>query len=133
YTDIRRFVVLKNRTEYCYACPIFTYSYRGTLKPGVRPSEHAIAHSAGTNAELLPGESGLKPVPMCVNMAPGEPSLHKASRIYFGIHHPIQYNVKVKDLGDVLPDLVSTLRGYWLEQIKELTSQDIDVTGNQVQ
>lgn len=36
-----------------------------------------------------------------------------ASRIYFAIHHPIQYNVKAKDLGVVHQDWLATFLGYW--------------------
>jgi len=43
----------------------------------------------------------------------GERPLAIASRIYFGIHHPIQYNVKVKDLGIVHQDWMPTFLGYW--------------------
>jgi hypothetical protein len=46
-------------------------------------------------------------------MNDGEKPLAQASRIYFGIHHPIQYNVKVKDLGYVHPDQIATFLGYW--------------------
>jgi hypothetical protein len=46
-------------------------------------------------------------------MNPGERPLHRASRIYFGIHHPIQYNVKVKALGQVHQDSLPYLLGYW--------------------
>jgi hypothetical protein len=46
-------------------------------------------------------------------MAEGQARLPIASRIYFGIQHPVQYNVKVKDLGYVREDCVATLLGYW--------------------
>lgn len=42
--------------------------------------------------------------------------IDRASRINFGIHHPIQYNVKVKDLGMVPPEYMQRLLGYWQEE-----------------
>jgi hypothetical protein len=46
-------------------------------------------------------------------MDAGERSLSAASRIYFAIHHPIQYNVKVKSIGYVHPDHLPMLLAYW--------------------
>ncbi|KAI4622179.1 hypothetical protein J4E83_004919 [Alternaria metachromatica] len=43
-------------------------------------------------------------------------ALVAASRIYFAIHHPIQYNVKVKNLGHVHPDYLPTFLGYWNQE-----------------
>jgi hypothetical protein len=96
--------------------PIFTYSNRATTKPGARASEHAIAYSWGTQPELLHGETGITKSPIAIVMNAGEPPLHKASRIYYGIHHAIQYNVKVRDIGYVLEDHVPALIGSWLEE-----------------
>jgi len=53
-----------------------------------------------------------------------------AARIYFAIHHPIQYNVKVKNLGQVHPDYLATFLGYWHQENAD-SKQDIDVTGDQ--
>lgn len=41
------------------------------------------------------------------------PPLSSALRIFFGIDHPIQYNVKVKDLGYVHPEYLINLIRYW--------------------
>jgi hypothetical protein len=98
------------------------------LKPGVVPSEHAIAYSHGYNEpQLLPGEPALDKAPIPILMNDGERPLAMASRIYFGIHHPIQYNVKVKDLGSVHPEWVPTFIGYW-NQENGHTQQAAEVT-----
>jgi hypothetical protein len=52
-----------------------------------------------------------------------------ASRIYFAIHHPIQYNVKVKNLGYVHPDYLPTFLGYWNQENYD-SQQDPEVTQN---
>ncbi|KAF3008440.1 hypothetical protein E8E13_003070 [Curvularia kusanoi] len=116
YTAVRQFVVVRQKREFCYACPIFTYSGRATTKPGVRESEHAIVYSSQCLPRLLPGEAGITKSPICVIMAEGVPLLSAASRIYFGIHHPIQYNVKVKDIGVVAPNDFPILTRYWREE-----------------
>lgn len=128
HTQIRRFIVVRSMREFCYACPIFTYKGQGTLKPGVRSEEHAIAYSWGEQPERLEGEAPLRLDPICIVRAEGTYPLQKASRIFFGIHHPIQYNVKVKDLGDVLPSDIPNLRGYWRMVNLEPSSQAIDDT-----
>jgi hypothetical protein len=113
YTNARRFVVVRQKREYCFACPIYTYSGRGTTKPGVQASEHGIAYSYGCQPTLLPGEFGITKASLTVVMTEGERDLEAASRIYYGIHHPIQYNVKVKDVGYVLPEQIPVLIANW--------------------
>lgn len=128
YTRALRFVVVRSRREFCFACPIFTYSGRATLKRGVRPEEHGIAYSYGTDPTLVAGEVGVKKMPIAVVMAGGEPNLAVASRIYYGVHHPIQYNVKVKNIGLVLHDYLPALIGNWKSEDASETKQAADVT-----
>ncbi|CAN9310315.1 unnamed protein product [Alternaria alternata] len=112
HSQVRRFIVVKHKREYCFAVPVFTYGDRATTKHGVVADEHAIAHSHGYLAQLVANELPLtkSPIPIIMN---SNDVLSAASRIYFGIHHPIQYNVKVKDIGHVHPDWMATFLGYW--------------------
>ncbi|KAH5164070.1 hypothetical protein HBI70_098860 [Parastagonospora nodorum] len=128
HTQVRRFIVVRNRKAFCYAVPIFTYHGQGTLKSGVVPQEHAIAYSYGTTPQLLPAEEPLSKGPICIVTNEGEKSLSQASRIFFGIHHPIQYNVKVKDLGYVHPNEVPRFLGYWTMEHNMETHQAQEVT-----
>ncbi|KAF2134756.1 hypothetical protein P153DRAFT_329412 [Dothidotthia symphoricarpi CBS 119687] len=132
YTQIRRFIVVRHKREFCYAVPIFTYGGRGTTKPGVVAKEHAIAYSYGSQARLLTNEAPLEKNSICVVMNPSERPLHIASRIYFSIHHPIQYNVKVRDLGYVHPSQMQDFQGYWHMENRADTSQDPDITAGAV-
>jgi hypothetical protein len=52
---------------------------------------------------------------------------HKTNRIYYGIHHPIQYNVKVKDVGQVLPHHVPNLIGNWKAEDESEMRQTAEV------
>jgi hypothetical protein len=61
-------------------------------------------------------------------MSDPERPLTQDSRIYFGIHHPIQYNVKVKDLGYVHPDDTARFLGYWAMEVANDTRQAAEVT-----
>ena len=119
YTEQRRFVVVRRMPEFCYACPIFTYGGQGTLKKGVRAEQHAVAYSTSQEAQAFKDEIGkITKRPIGVVMESGEPDLHIASRIYFGIHHPIQYNVRVKNIGRVREKDMPNLIGYWKEEDK---------------
>jgi len=113
HTQVRRFIVVRDKKAFCYAVPIFSYQGQGTKKPGVSPQEHAIAYSYGTTPQPLPGEQPLSKAPICIVTNEGDRALSQASRIFFGIHHPIQYNVKVKDLGYVHPNEMPRFLGYW--------------------
>ncbi|KAF2996441.1 hypothetical protein E8E13_003588 [Curvularia kusanoi] len=126
---VRRFVVVRRKREFCYACPIFTYSQQGCTKKGVPASEHAIAYSWGSEPKYVPGESGITKPSIPVVMTPGVSNLDLASRIYFGIHHPIQYNVKVKEIGYVPANQIHTLISNWTEE-NQGTNQAADVTEN---
>jgi hypothetical protein len=128
YTNVRRFVVVRSKREFCFACPIFTYSGRATTKPGVKASEHGIVYSWGRNPELLSYEGGITKPSLPVVMTNGHEILDKASRIYYGIHHPIQYNVKVKEIGYIPRDLVPILIGNWREEDEGNTQQEYAVT-----
>jgi hypothetical protein len=108
--------------------PIFTYSKRGTLKRGVKAEEHGVIYSEGRTPSLLQGEFGITKPSICVQMTNGTPDLDPSSRVYYGIHHPIQYNVKVKDIGQVVkPDLPILLRN-WKEEDDCETAQSALVT-----
>ncbi|CAN9415539.1 unnamed protein product [Alternaria alternata] len=124
HSQIRRFVVVRKKKGFAYCVPIFTYGGQGTKKPGVVPREHAIVFSYGYQPMLLANETTLEKEPVCVVMNPGEQALSTASRIFFGMQHPIQYNVKVKDLGYVHTDYLSRFLGYWAMEHQLGTMQD---------
>lgn len=130
YTSVRRFIVVRAKREFCFAVPIFTYSNKATTKRGVHPEEHAVVYSWGRSPRLLEGETGITKAPIPVVMTDATETLSRSSRIYFGIHHPIQYNVKVKDIGYVPPDYIPTLIGNWMEEDGGQSQQDADVTAS---
>ena len=144
HTQVRRFIVTKRKREFCFAVyayhtlpcvsarlmsdsPIFTYDNKGTTKRGVVPDEHAIAYSWGSTPQLVLGEAPLVKSAIPIVMDDNTQPLVPASRIYFAIHHPIQFNVKVKSLGYVHPDYLPTFLGYWNQENSDST-QDPDVT-----
>ncbi|KAF2450488.1 hypothetical protein P171DRAFT_349715, partial [Karstenula rhodostoma CBS 690.94] len=113
HTQIRKFVVVRQKREFCYACPINTYSSHGTTKRGARPQEHGVAYSMGHSPILIPGEPHDIMPAIAVIMADPQEPLHPASRIYLGLHQAIQYNVKVKEVGLVAESHLDTLMQNW--------------------
>jgi hypothetical protein len=128
YTNVRRFVVVRHRKDFCFACPIFTYGNRATTKLGVKSEEHGIIYSANQTPQLMPGESGITKASIGVLMADGQTQLRAASRIYYGIHHPIEYNVKVKEIGQVIRSHLPTLVRNWKEEDDKDTQQAETIT-----
>lgn len=128
YKNVRKFIVVRRKQEFCYACPIFTYSKRGTTKRGVRPSEHGIAYTWNQTPQLLQGEGGITKAPIAVVMAAGVQNLHVASRVYYGIIHPIRYNVKAKEIGYVPKQDVPKLIGNWKSEDEKDTYQNFGIT-----
>jgi hypothetical protein len=116
HTNLRRFVVVKRKRDFCFACPILTYNGRGCTKNGVVASEHAIAYTWNDTPRFVQGEAGFTKPGVPVVMADDVSNLHFASRINFGIEYPIQYNIKVKDIGYVRADHVPTLISSWQEE-----------------
>ncbi|OAG03166.1 uncharacterized protein CC84DRAFT_1261782 [Paraphaeosphaeria sporulosa] len=118
FSQIRRFVIVDSRRGFVYACPIFTYSKRGTLKPGCISSEHSVIHLYGSTPTMFEGERerGLDKEPICVNPADTSVRMDPASRLHYGKVYPIEMNVKVKDIGDVIPEQHSLLLRYYREE-----------------
>ncbi|KAL1638752.1 hypothetical protein SLS58_008676 [Diplodia intermedia] len=112
FSNIRRFIVVKEGRGFAYACPVSTYGGRATTKPGLEPQQHAIVYITGSQPQYVPNEQRLQKAPIPIIPAEGSMTLSGASRVNFAIHHPIQHNVKVKDLGTVHHDYIPTLISY---------------------
>jgi len=120
YTNIRRFVVVAVKHGFVKACGIGTYSGRGALKDGCRPSEHAIVYLPGTdpNSCYIPGEyeNGMDKEAIQIEPVASSIYLTSNSRIRFGKTYPIEKNVKVKDIGQVHPGHIGKLLQYWKDE-----------------
>jgi hypothetical protein len=88
------------------------------MKPGCRPSEHTIVHFSGTRPFYFDGEyeSGMTKDP--IEIVPAEPNatMDPTSRLRFGKTFPVEWNVKVKDIGQVAPHHMAKLIEYWREE-----------------
>jgi hypothetical protein len=107
--------------------PITTYSGQGTTKHGCKPSEHAIVYISGRRPQYVEGEygNGMTMEPIEIVPADATVDFHPASRLRFNKTFPIEWNVKVKEIGRVAShDLVKMSR-YW-QQEKFFNDSDDD-------
>ncbi|KAI5362499.1 hypothetical protein Slin15195_G061560 [Septoria linicola] len=109
FSKVRRFVVIREGTDYCSALPIMTYGGKGVGKAGIIKSDHAIIFTDAEptplpNESRQPHEQGMRATAIRVTAVnkPRE-KLDPVSRINFAKIHTIQHNIKVKDFGMVHP------------------------------
>ncbi|KAF1941205.1 hypothetical protein EJ02DRAFT_444991 [Clathrospora elynae] len=120
YSQIRRFVVVKvhRQRHFVYACAISTYGDQGVLKPGCNASEHTIVYLRGQQPVYLRGERerGMEKDPIQIEPTDDREQMKPASRVRLGKIHPIEWNVKVRDIGMVSPGDMSKLVRYYREE-----------------
>lgn len=92
--------------------PITTHGGRATTKPGVDQTVHTIVYSTDDPPEKMPGEEKMLKDPLRIVLCSPDDKLDPKSRINLGRVHPIDHNVKVKQIGDVHPRSLPKLLGY---------------------
>jgi hypothetical protein len=122
-SKVRRFVVVRKGENHCYALPITTYNGRGVASHGVNKSEHAIIHSSRTapsarwDEHPRPGETGMMPFPIRVDIESTSEHLHEMSRLDLGGITRIDHDALVEDYGQVSKESMSHLlrafRAMW--------------------
>ncbi|KAF2134751.1 hypothetical protein P153DRAFT_8938 [Dothidotthia symphoricarpi CBS 119687] len=99
YSEIRRFVVVRNKGTFSQCIPIQTYRGSGATKPGLVMKDHGIIYTSSTAPSTIPGES-LNKYPIRVTPTDGR-TLDPASRVNYGKAYAVEHNVKVLDVGMV--------------------------------
>ena len=94
--------------------PITTYSGRGTSKKGIDQEKHAVIYIGAKASEKLPGETALTIAPVKVIAVKAEETLDPLSRVNLGKGYRIEFDAKVREIGDVerasLAQLMASLR-----------------------
>lgn len=116
----RRFVVIREGTNYCSALPITTYGGQGVAKPGVTKSEHAIIYTGHTApapqpSEVPPRGSNQGPMRDSIRVVPDATTeaLDPMSRLDFGKVCTIHHNYKAKAFGMVHEGSLRTLKAQF--------------------
>ena len=98
------------------------------MKKGCTASEHAIVYLKGSHPQYLPGEweKGMTKDPIEIVPAQASETMKAASRLRFGKIYSIEWNVKVREIGQVSPKHMSKLVKYYKEEEENGFDNDDD-------
>ena len=114
----RMFVVVRPRPQHCLCLPIYTYSQQGTSKAGIKAEDHAPLIQDNTLVEYHPGEEQDKlRKPVLLILEDSEMHWSPLSRINLSQIQTVQYNLRVRTVGRVLPDCLPDLEGLFREAV----------------
>lgn len=116
YTKVLRMIVFQQNHGYCWCVPILSYGKHGVAckdMKQVNVEKHAIAYSAQDQSppSALPGEEGMTKPAIAIDMKGGQ-RLDSTSRIHFGKVHTVEWNVKVKEVGQVAAQSMGLFEAY---------------------
>jgi len=114
FTHVRRMVVVRSRKGYSWCVSIGTYGGQGLGKPGLKPediADHTVIYDIDKKVVFLDDEPRSARRPIGVQMVKGE-TLDPASRIHLGKPFNVEWNVKVMDVGQVVPKDLPALLLY---------------------
>jgi len=116
FTKVRRFVVIREGVDYCYALPIDTYGGHGVSEARTVKPDHVIVHSSRhaplPRPEELPrrGEAPMRHVPIRVELDNPGDVLDPMSRLNLAGVTMVQHNIKVQSFGKVCEVSMNDLR-----------------------
>lgn len=115
YSQLRRFVVVKSRPKefYSLCIPILTYRGQGAAKKGVDQSAHTIIYTGSRPPSKQANEHGMKKAPLRVIPSKPEEKLDPMSRVNLGKTYTVEWNTKVKEIGDVDHKDLVNMKAYW--------------------
>ncbi|KAK5682115.1 hypothetical protein LTS10_005240 [Elasticomyces elasticus] len=120
YSQVRRFVVIREGAHFCSALPIYTYGGQGVGKPSVRKSDHVIIYTSRQAPRPLRAElprrgetDALRPTPIRVVSDSPADILSSTSRLDLAKVHTIHHNIKVKPLGEVHPNSIEAFKAQF--------------------
>lgn len=97
--------------------PITTYSNRGAGKKGVDQRAHAIIYTGSHPPEKLATERDMNKSAICVIPARADEKLDPKSRVNMGKIYTVEWNTKVKEIGQVEKHSLVRLLNYWKQII----------------
>jgi hypothetical protein len=97
---------------------ITTYGQRGVLKPNCNAREHTVVYLRGCHAYYIPGEyeKGMTKEPLMIDPTDPTEDMSPKSRLCLGKVVSIECNVKVRDIGMVIPEHRSKLLEYYQQE-----------------
>jgi hypothetical protein len=98
------------------------------LKPGCKPSEHAIVYLKGSHPQIFNGEYERGMTKSAIAIEPSDPNetMLPSSRLRLGKTYIIECNVKVRDIGKVArEDKIRLLRYHQDERDSGFEPDDL--------
>ncbi|KAI4132796.1 MAG: hypothetical protein LQ338_000500 [Usnochroma carphineum] len=128
YSQLRRFVVVKAKPQenYCLCVPITTYSGKGAGKKGVDQKAHTIIYTGSHPPAKLSTEKDMRKTAIQVIPSRQDEKLDPKSRVNLGKMYTVEWNTKVKGIGQVEKNSLVKLLGYW-RQILNTARKELNV------
>jgi hypothetical protein len=88
------------------------------MKPGCNAKEHTIVHLRNRPISYIPGEyeKGMTKLPLAIDPTDPTEEMLPTSRLRFGKVVTVECNVKVRDIGMMIPEHKSKLLEYYREE-----------------
>ncbi|KAK5091688.1 hypothetical protein LTR05_001873 [Lithohypha guttulata] len=119
FTHIRRMVVIRNRHGSCWCVSIGTYGGRGLLKSGLSEDDinaHAVIYDTDKGPKYFKNEPRSNKREIAV-VTVKNASLDPASRVHLGNPYDVEWNLKVMDIGQVVPEDLEALIGFVKDEL----------------
>lgn len=119
FSKVRRFVVIRESSNFCVCLGIWSLRDQGVAKNGVKKSDFSIIYTSKTPPEPksrerpVEGEAGMRPFP--IRVSPDDPSdkLSEMSRLDYSKPYTVHHNVKVRNLGVVHPHSMGAVKLHY--------------------
>jgi hypothetical protein len=116
---IRRFVVVRPKATFCLCLPIHTYSGQGTSKPGIAPQDHVAVVPEGGEVCYHENEAKLTKSPVYIKVEDTSTGpVSPMARLNFAKIFTVEYNVKIRPIGRLIPDSIWRMDQYFMECLK---------------
>lgn len=113
------YVVVRLRRSSCWACRIYTLGEKATTERDDQEMEYGMVYCLGQQPQLsFPRKERVR-----IRMTDGVPALQIPSRIHYGVHLPIEFDVKAKEIGQVPVEDIPILIANWMEDAGRFESQ----------
>jgi hypothetical protein len=113
---IRRLVVIRPRATFCLCLSINTYQGQATTKTGIAVHDHAAVVVEDGEVVLHEREAELQKSPLFIRVENQlAPPISTMSRIDFGKVYTLEYNIKVRNIGRLLPESIRRMDEYFVE------------------
>jgi hypothetical protein len=119
---IRRMVVVKESTNFCWCIAINTYGGQGLKKMGMTRQEvaaHATIHMTDQQPRIIPEEQWMTKEPLEVEPSTWDQELAPFSRLNFAKVYTVESFHKVAEVGKVAQKSLQRFRQYWKEQTEK--------------